>query len=164
MAKSRVNGKGREQAALDQLFVRASASWEEGKLTSAFRLFLAGAKAGDYGARLNLGTFYADGIGVKRNRPKALYWYRLAGDGAAARNIGVVYREQNKLSQALAWFERAVKLKDLDANLDIAQIHAQRGDRARALPYLRRVLRAKPLQVTEASREEAEGLLKRLGE
>lgn len=55
-------------------FTRGSAQWERGKLQSAFRLFLAAAKAGDEGAQINLGYFYDVGIGVKRNRGAALYW------------------------------------------------------------------------------------------
>ena len=74
-----------EQTALDELFERANMQWEAANLRSAFRLFLAGAKAEDAGARLNLGNFYSEGIG-EPNRQLALYWYRLAyrrGLGAA---------------------------------------------------------------------------------
>ena len=93
------------------------------KLTSAFRLLLSGAKSGDISAQLNIGNFYSDGTGVKRNRARALYWYKRAyrrSDASAANNIGVLFRAEGQLTRALAWFERAVKLKDVDANLEIA--------------------------------------------
>jgi FimV-like protein len=73
-----------------------------------------------------------------------------------------VYCDENNLKQALEWFERAVKLKDGDANLEIAKIYLQKNDRTKAVRYLKQVLRAKPDDVTEASREEAQQLLKSL--
>ena len=147
------------------MFSRADKQWASGKLRSAFRLFLECAKAGDLGCQINLGTFYADGIGVKRNRERALYWYRLAyrrGSGAAAANIGVLFRDESKIPQALAWFQRAVKLENADANLEIAKIYLQKADESKAAIYLRRTSRAKPNHVTEASREEAREILGRL--
>jgi TPR repeat protein len=146
----------------DDLFQRADDAWNAGKLKSAFRLLLASAKAGDIGAQINLGTFYADGIGIKPNRAKALYWYRRAyrrQHGAAAHNIGILYRDEGNFNEAIQWLKRAVKLQDGDANLDIAKILMSRGDR-RAEAYLNRVLRTRNGLVTEASREEAEKLLK----
>ena len=103
---------------------------------------------------------------MKPNRALALYWYRrayLQGERCAASNIGIVYRDEKKLRRALAWFERAVKLKDGDANLEIAKIYLQRNDRTRAVRYLKQFCKAKPEDVTEASKEEAEKLLRRLG-
>jgi TPR repeat protein len=60
------------------LFLRANEHWDRGELKSAFRLFLRAARAGDSGARVNLGYFYDSGLGVKPNRDLALYWYRRA--------------------------------------------------------------------------------------
>jgi TPR repeat protein len=154
------------QSELDVLFQRADRQWEQGKLQSAFRLFLAAAKGGDTGCQNNLGYFYDEGIGVKPNRARALYWYRRAyrrGVRCAASNIGVVYRDEENWKQALAWFERAIKLEDDDANLEIAKIYLhQMKDRAKAIHYLKQTLKAKPDDVTEASREEAQRLLKQL--
>ena len=158
--------KRHSQPDLDSLFERASRLWDEGKLQSAFRLFLAAAKAGDSSSQVNLGNFYSDGIGVRPNRVLALHWYRQAyrhGQRCAANNIGIVFRDEQKPKQALAWFERAVKLGDGDANLEIAKIylHSQ-NDRAKAIRYLEKTLKAKSDDVTEGSREEAQRLLKQL--
>jgi len=165
MAKSGFGPKRRQERDLDLLFERANKHWDEGNLRSAFRLFLAGAKAGDTGSQVNLGNFYSAGTGVKRNRTLALYWYRRAyrnGERAAANNIGIVFRDEKKLKQALAWFERAVKLRDVDANLEIAKIYLQRNEGTKAIRYLKQVCKAEPREVTEASKEEARHLLSRL--
>jgi FimV-like protein len=164
MATSKSGGKRNRQHELDRLFQRADNHWDEGKLRSAFCLFLAGAKAGDRSCQLNLGNFYSDGIGVQANRDKALYWYRRGyrrGDACAANNIGIVFRDENKLKRALTWLERAVKMGNADANLDIAKIYLQLNERQKAKRHLNQVCAA--TQVTEASREEAQRLLKSLG-
>lgn len=150
------------QNELNLLSVRAERKLDEGKLRSAFRLYLAAAKGGGIGAQINLGNFYDDGTGVTRNRELALYWYRRAyrrGDASAANNIGVVFRKEGKLTRALAWFERAVELGDIDSNLEIAKIYLQENDRAKAARYLRRVCEAKANRVFESYREEAQSLL-----
>jgi len=162
MEKSVSHTKRYQQSDLDGLFQRANEHWEGGKLRSAFRLFLACAEGGDSGCQVNLGTFYRDGIGVKPNRDRALYWYRRAyrqGESAAASNIGVVYRDEKNLKQALAWFERA---GDGDANLAIARMYLQENDQTKAVRHLKRTLKAKPEEMSEASRDEAERLLKSL--
>jgi uncharacterized protein len=158
MAKSRVTRN--RQPDLDRLFQRADEQQEAGNLKSAFRLYLACAKAGDSGCQNNLGNFYSDGIGVKPNRTLALYWYRRAyrqGEGCAASNIGVVYRDEKNLRKALEWFKRA---KDGDADLAIAKMYLDENHLTKAVRYLKRVCKAKV--VTEASKEEARRLLERL--
>jgi TPR repeat protein len=165
MSKVMIHAKWRDQADLDRKFAEANSQWEAGKLRSAFRLFLVAAKAGDQGAQLNLGNFYSDGIGVKPNRAKALYWYRRAyqqGSGSAASNIGILFRDEKRFNRALAWFERAVNLRDGDANVEIAKIHICRNERAKAIRYLKRALRAKRDDITEGSREESHHLLEQL--
>jgi TPR repeat protein len=151
---------------LDILFQRADKAWEAGNLKSAFRLFLRAAKAGDIGCQVNLGTFYSDGIGMKPNRAKGMRWYMRAyrkGERCAAHNIGCVYRIENDLNQALAWFERAICLGDTDANLDVAKIHLKRGENQKAIRHLKRVIKAKPYsEVTANSWEEAQRILRRL--
>lgn len=149
---------------IDDLLTRADQQWQRGELRSAFHLFLAAAKQGDATAQLDLGYFYDTGTGIKPNRSLALRWYKQAyrqGRGAAASNIGTIFRDEGRLRQALAWFERAAKLGDSDANLEIARILLHRKRAEEAIPYLKRVVSAEPgLEVTEASHEEATGLLK----
>lgn len=146
------------------LFTRANERWEQGKLRSAFRLFLSAAKAGDPGAQHDLGYFYDVGVGVKPNRAEALYWYRRAdrqGYSGAAYNIGTILRDEHKARQAVKWFQQAVKLGDGDANLEIAKIYL--GDRRtfkRAVEYLNRT--SKSPNATQDFKEEARRMLRGL--
>lgn len=147
---------------MNLLFIRADRKYEEGKFRSAFLLFLAAAEGGEVGAQVNLGNLYAHGTGVTRNRTLALYWYRRAwrrGADTAASNIGNLYRNESQFVRALDWFERAVKMGDVDANLDIAKICVRGNDRAKAVRYVREVCKAKVNKICEASREEAQSLL-----
>jgi TPR repeat protein len=150
---------------IDELLSRAQLQWESGELRSAFRVFLAVAKAGDVIAQLNLGYFYDVGVGIKPNRPAAIYWYKRAyrqGHGSAANNIGTIFRDKGDTKRALAWFERAVKLGDTDANLEIAKIYIrERNQVVKAIPYLKCVIKTKVgLNVSLASQEEAKRLLR----
>ncbi len=144
------------------LFVRADKQDERGKKRSAFRLMLAAAKLGDTGAQTNVGNYYADGNGVRRNRSAALYWYKRAyrrGDYCAANNIGVLWRDEKKLQRALSWFLRAVKLGDDEANLEIGKhyLHNKNNPR-KAVPCFKQVMQSD--WVSEAGAEEAARLLR----
>jgi len=151
---------------IDVLLARAAQQWYVGLLRSAFRLFFAAAKLGDVTAQLNLGYCYDLGIGVRPNRSAALQWYKLAyrqGQSCAASNIGTIFRDEGDTRQALAWFERAVRLGDVEANLEIAKIYiGEKNQVVKAIRCLKRVIEAKArLDVTVASKEEAQRLLKK---
>jgi uncharacterized protein len=149
------------KAKAENLFIRADRADEQGQSRRAFRLMLAAAKLGDQGAQTNVGNYYADGKGVRRNRSAALYWYKRAyrgGEACAASNIGVLYRNEGEPNRALAWFKRAVAAGDDEANLDIGKHYLQNDNPRRAVPYFKRV---RPTGfVTEAGVEEARRLLK----
>jgi TPR repeat protein len=145
----------------ENLHLRAHKQWDAGNMRSAFRLMLAAAKSGgDTGAMLNLGYLYDVGIGVKKNREAANYWYKRAyrrGDPSAANNIGTIYRHEDKTRPALDWFGRAVAMGDVAANLEIARIYIDelRAPDA-AMPHLKRVIGAtEAVGVIESDREEA---------
>jgi len=151
-----------KKSTTDDLFTRADAQQENGNLRSAFRLYLAAAKAGDSGCQMNLGNFYADGIGVRRNRLAALYWYKRAcrrGEASAASNIAVMLRQEGNIKGALAWFRKAVRLGDDEAHLEIAKHYLRNENNpAQAIPHLKKVCQSN--FVTEAGREEATKLIK----
>lgn len=162
MAKIQRRSKHPGKSNVEELFVRAAKLEESGKLRSAFRLDLAAAKAGDTGCQLNVGNFYDAGNGVRRNRLAALYWYKRAyrrGYSAAASNIGIMWRNEKKLKRSLEWFQRAVRLGDDEANLEIAK-HYLLNERnpAKAIRHLEKVCQSNC--VTEAGVEEATKLLK----
>jgi TPR repeat protein len=148
----------------NELFVRADKLEDSGKLKAAFRLFLAGAKAGDIGCQVNVGNYYYDAKGIRRNREAALYWYKQAyqrGNSSAASNIGIMWRNEGSPRRALSWFKRAVKMGDDEANLEITRYYIKDEDSLRrALPHLRKVVKSN--WVTEAGAEEAASLLKQV--
>jgi TPR repeat protein len=162
---SKLLNKQNEVAALYQ---RAEECWTEGKLSDAFKLFQAAAKAGFVPAYSILASFYHQGTGVKANQRAALYWYVRAfrkheswyrgGDSTSANNIGCIWRDKRRPKTAIMWFKRAVKLGDGDANLNIALIYLRsKRDRQKAVLYLQRTINAK--YVTDGSIEEARKLL-----
>lgn len=163
----RVFKKAKDRSNADALFVRASEQWDKGKLLSAFRLFLAGAKAGDSGAQVNLGYFYHHGIGIKPSSKEALKWYKIAyfrGERCAASNIGFLFRDEQKYEKAIQWFTRAVKLQDGDANLQIAKIYLEyKQDIGKTAGYLQQIYKFKVGEdVLESSVDEARALLKKI--
>jgi uncharacterized protein len=144
------------------LFTRADQQHDLGNLRPAFRLMLAAARLGDVGAQLNVGYYYDEGKGIRRNRAAALYWYLRAyrrGDYCAAHNIGVLWRNEGDLKRALYWFSRAVRMGDEESNIDIGKHFLQNEKNPRrAIAYFKRV---KPSGwVSEAGVEEAAKLLR----
>lgn len=166
MRKHATHLKEHKEEKLNRLFERADQQYERGEFRSAFRLFQAAAKQGNSSSQLNLGYLYKNGIGVAANRDLALYWLRRAyrrGSAPAAHNIGMILSDEQKTSQALKWYERAVNKGDGDANLAIAKIYmVAKGDEVQAIRYLRQTLRADPNTVLGESREEAKRLLEGL--
>ena len=164
MSKSKSRSKKPRTARNDELFARADKLEDKGNLKAAFRLLLAGAKAGDIGCQVNVGNYYDDAKGIRRNREAALYWYKRAyqrGNAAAASNIGIMWRNEGQPGRALSWFKRAVKMGDDEANLEIAKHYIVNENRPRrALPYLRKVVNSN--WVTEAGAEEATILLRQI--
>jgi TPR repeat protein len=153
-----------KQGNLDLRWQRADKEWEAGNLRGAFRMFLSCAKMGSIGCQVNVGTFYADGIGIKPNRERALYWYRRAyrrRDKAAAFNAGMLLRDEGKEKRALAWFERAAGLGHGDAHVEIAKLHLKNGDQGRAREHLRLAM-SPGIYIFDDSRAEAQRLLKSL--
>lgn len=146
----------------DVLFARAAKHEENGELRSAFRLYLAGAKAGDTGCQLNVGNYYDAGTGVRRNRLAALYWYKRAyrrGVSSAATNIGIMWRNENNPKRALEWFQKAVRLGDDEANLEIAKHYLRNeGNPRKAIQHFENVCQSN--WVSEAGVEDATTLLK----
>jgi TPR repeat protein len=151
----------------ERLFVEANTAWDDGDLQKAFVLFTQAAELGDGASQLDLGYFFDNGLHVKKDKKKALHWYRKAyvqGDASAANNIGTVYRDLGDKKRKLWWFRRAAALGDGDVCLDLGKIY----DRGRDVPknlaaaerFYRRVLSTE--NVTQCSKEEADNRLARL--
>lgn len=152
----------------EALFSRGSRLQEEGNLRSAFRLLLNAAKLGNSAAQLNLGYTYDVGLGVKRNRDAAMYWYRRSyrnGYGwGAANNIATIFRDEKNYKWAVFWFQKAANPDYFDAYLEIAKIFLlDDSQKAKAARYLKLVLKGKPeINVGAEEQEEARLLLENL--
>ncbi len=159
----------------NELYQRAEKQWADGKPRAAFRLFLAAAKLGFVPAFEIVAHFYDNGTGVKTNADAALHWYeRMYRNGhswyreahrqalsAAANNIGCILRDRQEQKRAILWFQRAAKLGDGDANLNIAKIYLRHeGSRRNAIRYLQKIRKAP--WVTDGSIEEAKTLLEQI--
>lgn len=146
-----------------ELCRRGNEAWSKGRLRSAFRFFLAAARAGKETAFGTVGNFYHNGIGVNTDPNAALSWYRLAyrvGDRSVTNNIGCILRDRKKFEQAIEWFQRAVQQNDGDANLNIAKVYLYKGDLVRGRSYLNKTRRSP--WATGQSKEEARSLLKKM--
>ncbi len=162
MVKTSIDAKRSRKSKTDELFARAGKQAEAGNFKSAFRLYLAAAKAGDTSCQINVGNYYDEGTGVRRNRSAAMYWYKRAyrrGRASAAHNIGVMWRNEREYRRALEWFKKAVKLGDAEANLEIAKYYLEvEKASARVAPYLEKVCDSNC--VSESGLEEARRLLR----
>jgi TPR repeat protein len=149
------------------LFNDANTAWDGGDLRKAFELFNQAAELGDSASQLDLGYFFDNGLYVKKDKKKALYWYRKAyiqGDASAANNIGTVYRDLGDKKKMVWWFRRAAALGDVDVLLDLGKLYEKGRDvpknMAKAERFYRRVLLSE--YVTQGSKEEASNRLARL--
>jgi uncharacterized protein len=138
----------------------AHAAWDAGNLRTAFRLFAECAKTGTVGCMLDLGYFYDEGLGIKKDKALAMYWYKRAyrqGDGAAASNVAILYREMGRNRLTYHWFCRAASRGDGDAEVEAAKLLAVgRGVRRSeplALAALQRARRSK--NITPSGKDEA---------
>jgi TPR repeat protein len=142
----------------------AHRAWAAGDVVNARRLFEQAAADGDVGSTLNLGYFHDEGVGGVADKALAMRLYKSAyrrGDAAAASNIAILYREQGRRRLSFQWFARAAKLRDGDAELEVAKLLAAgtgvRKSRRLALLAARRARNSE--YITPAGREEAVSLL-----
>ena len=123
---SRYYAPCRELEICDSLF---SQYWEAGEYGRIFSGLLPLAEQGYPLAECQVGYFYAQGLGVKRDLDKALLWTRRAaehGDRDGQFNLGCFYEEGTVLArdmeQAALWYQRAAR-----------QGHTEAAERLRAL-------------------------------
>ena len=123
---SRYYAPCRELEICDSLF---SQYWEAGEYGRIVSGLLPLAEQGYPLAECQVGYFYAQGLGVKRDLDRALLWTRRAaehGDRDGQFNLGCFYEEGTVLArdmeQAALWYQRAAR-----------QGHAEAAERCRAL-------------------------------
>ena len=149
---------------LSRGFDLACQCWEAGDLRKAFHLFLKVAKCGDVSSQLNLAHFYYEGLGVKRNRKRGLYWLRkaaMAGYAPAATNIGAIYRSKKQYFKAIKWLQIAGDLGDGGAYYKLAVIYNEIvNDHQIAMEFLQKAISSN--FISESNMEDAQHLLNEL--
>jgi TPR repeat protein len=139
-----------------------------GKYAAALPLLEKGAALGDEGCQILLGSYLTNGMkGVPKDLARGVYWYEQAFKGGcslAAVNLGMTYLQEKNVDEALEWFERAVKLGEVSAHLNIAKIwFRHRGDRAKGVEHLHAMF-AGGRDYSDADRDEARSMLRRFSE
>jgi TPR repeat protein len=154
-------------AANEEIEMRAHKAWAAGNLELAFKLFSIGAVQGLDGCMLDLGYFFDEGIGIPIDKQQAMHWYKKAyrrGSSAAASNIAILYREKGRLNYTAQWFQRAARLNDGDAEVELAKLYMAgigvRKSITAAKTHLTKALATS--YITQAGREEAEELMAKL--
>jgi len=120
------------------------------------------AQQGSTQAQNSLSKLLSSDEGIPRDLTAAIYWAKRAvaqGDGAAAFNLGTIYRDQGKPLLALRWYQRSASMGDNDALLQIGLCQLfgfgtkQAIDAARA--SFTQLLEGDPLYTCQRSRENA---------
>ena len=160
-----VSKRDRQRSWAEAMF-RAAEVFEEMKDTrSAFKCLSVGAGLNDTACQLNLGNFYAAGIGTRKNLRRAEYWYKKAyqaGNVTAAFNLAIDRKRMGDVKSAISWLKKAIAKHDGNAFVALAEIYAkQAGGREKAVELLRRALDLNSDQISEDGREQAMSLLKK---
>ena len=111
----------------EKLFERADFHYENGEYIKAFELFNKAAINGDSGAMMNLASMYSAGEGIERNFEKAIEWELKAieaGNETAIYNLGITYRIKGDIVNSKKYFEKAYKLGDGYAALELAKLYS----------------------------------------
>jgi len=126
---------------------------ESGNYKMAAEMLLRGAKLGSDSCQLNLGNYYADGTGVRRDLGKAAHWYKNAyknGNSWGAFNLAIDKRNNGDLRSAERWFKKAIAMRHGGAHLQLAMSrdNASSDEKAEAESLLRG-LRSSPARSKE---------------
>jgi TPR repeat protein len=150
----------------EALFMNAERLEEQGEFRQAFECLLSAAKGGHVSSQINVGNYYANGTGVKKDERKAAFWYRRAyrsGDSTGAFNLAIDLRNQGRIRAAVIWFKKAIELEDGEAHTELAKIYINRphGKKA-AIELLEKAISFRLGCMSESGKEEAQELLNRL--
>ena len=150
----------------EHLFRQAELKEEAGDFEAAFNLLRKAAQLGHSGAQVNLGNFYASGVGIEKNLDKAAEWYIKAyrqGDSSGANNLAIDLKNQGRTKEAILWFKRAVALRDGDAAVELAKLlKKQPGGTPAAIKHLRSVIGWGPSDITQDGKAKAKRMLRQL--
>lgn len=155
---------------LDELFFKALDLEKAGDALGSFKLFMQGSALGDDGAQNAVGLAYDSGAGVKKDKDKAIAWFKKAWrtgkQTGYCLNVALTYIEVGRRRQAMYWWQKAIALGDGSAALSLAKFLLKSERRAasnRILGLLRMAAECqKPWQISPDEREEAQQLLDKL--
>ena len=96
------------------------------------------ARQGNATAQNNLGTLYANGVGVAKDQSRAAYWYQRAaeqGIATAQNNLGILYHEGQGVVRndliAADWLSKAANQSYAPAQYNLSEMYAQGEGRPR---------------------------------
>ena len=156
-----------EKINVKHIFYEASDCDDQGDYERAFELFMKGASLNDNSCMTNIGYYYDIGRYVRKDKNKALCWYKHAykqNEICSPLNIGIIYQEKKQWKRALWWFHKAVAMGNIDGNYHIAMYyHKGRGVKKnikKAIKYYTKVYYSG--ETSEYVEEEIEAILKKL--
>ncbi len=134
----------------------------KGNDLKAYQTFTSLAQNGDIDAQVMLGSMYLDGVGVKIDHKKALFWLEKAaqnGDAEALYLLGFMYENglgvESNDKLAAQYYEKASKAGDILAQLNLAIMYKEgRGvskDMKMAFMWLEKANQTKQNLLKEAS-------------
>ncbi len=147
-----------------QQFRDADIAYERGDHELAFKIFLALALEGNIEAMTRVAVMYASGIGAAKNISESIAWDRKAigrGSRSSALNLGLTYRSQGNLEEAVGIFEAARRKGDGEASLELAMIHVEmNAEQETVATYLREAICSE--DISEESKQIAAKLISEL--
>lgn len=131
-------------------------------LKTAMEWYKAAAEKGNSYAQAALSTLLSSGGEIERDFPLAIYWVKKAiaqGNWSAAFNLGTIYRDLAKPKMAFRWYQRAAKMGDTDAFMQIGKCHlfgiGTKQDFGSALSSFEHVINADSATSCQRSKENA---------
>jgi TPR repeat protein len=122
-------------------YALAAQSAKQGDYGTAAELLRQSAERGYVYAQMELGSYYARGLGMTQNFAEALRWYHKAaqGDSLAQYCIGYAYAHGNGVNQnmveAVAWWRKAADRGQVEAQNALGQFYFQGGKDQRPVNY-----------------------------
>jgi len=105
------------------LFEIGDKIYDRGDFFTAFRIFLLGAKEECKYCQMRLGLMYDDGVGIKSNIARAIYWYKKSNRNkdmsASATNLLLLYRDIGYKSKEMEYLNQSALLGNEDAQQEI---------------------------------------------
>ena len=123
--------KSTKNNANQAVYDRAVAAYQKQDYQTAFKLLEPLAKRGDRTAQNNLAVLYQDGLGVKADPVKALYWYEKSGaqgEAEAQFMAGLMYSDgigtKQDYKKAAYWYAKAANQGHSEAQNNLAARYA----------------------------------------